>query len=49
MKKLFALKDEAGKYDRDALAAETEKKRAPLAHAIKAALVPVTHTLRIEG
>jgi hypothetical protein len=49
MKKLFALKDDAGKFDRDAIAAETEKKRTPLADAIKAAFVPVTHTIRIEA
>jgi len=49
LKKLFALKDDAGKFDRDAIAAETEKKRAPLAEAIKAAFVPVTHTIRIEA
>jgi hypothetical protein len=36
-----------GKFDRDALAAATEKTRAPLAAAIKTAFVPVTHTIRI--
>jgi len=49
LRTLFALKDDAGKFDRDAIAAETEKKRAPLAEAIKAAFVPVTHTIRIEA
>ncbi|MBI5383611.1 MAG: SGNH/GDSL hydrolase family protein [Verrucomicrobia bacterium] len=44
--KLFACcKD--GQFDADAIAAETEKTRAPLAAAIKTAFVPVTHTLRI--
>ncbi len=36
-----------GRFDRDALAADTEKTRQPLADAIKAALVPVTHTIAI--
>ena len=46
--RLFACcKD--GQFDPDAVAAETEKTRAPLAQAIKAALVPVTHTIRITA
>ncbi len=35
------------KADMEAVAARTEAERAPLAQAIKAALVPVTHTIRI--
>lgn len=38
-----------GKFDLDAIAAETEKVRAPLAAAIKSAFVPVTHTIQIEA
>jgi hypothetical protein len=40
---------EEGRADMDATAALTEKVRKPLADAIAAALVPVTHTLRIEA
>jgi len=47
LKRLFALRDSAGKFDFEAIVAETEKKRAPLAAAIREAFVPVTHTLRI--
>jgi hypothetical protein len=36
------------KADMEKVAAQTEKEREPLAAAIKAALVPVTHTIRIE-
>ena len=36
-----------GKFDRDALAADTDQTRQPLADAIKAAFVPVTHTIAI--
>jgi hypothetical protein len=32
----------------EAVAAQTEKEREPLAEAIKAAFVPVTHTIKIE-
>jgi hypothetical protein len=49
MKELFSLRDADGKFDRDAIAAATEKRRAPLAEAIKAAFVPVTHTIKIEA
>ena len=49
VKRLFALRDAEGKWDKDLLAAETEKTRAPLAQAIKDALVPVTHTIQIEA
>jgi lysophospholipase L1-like esterase len=38
-----------GKADADATAALTEKVRQPLADAIAAAFVPVTHTIRIEA
>jgi lysophospholipase L1-like esterase len=47
MKRLFALRGPDGKFDRDMIAAETEKKRGPLAAAIREAFVPVTHTLSI--
>ena len=47
MKELFALKKPDGKFDRDAIAAATEQKRAPLAEAIQTAFVPVTHTIQI--
>jgi lysophospholipase L1-like esterase len=36
------------KADMESVAARTEQERAPLAAAIKAAFVPVTHTLKIE-
>ena len=36
------------KTDMEAVVARTEKERAPLAEAIQAAFVPVTHTIRIE-
>lgn len=49
MRELYEKLNRDGKLDMDALAAETEKKRAPLAAAIKTAFVPVTHTLRIEA
>ncbi|MCX6900985.1 MAG: SGNH/GDSL hydrolase family protein [Verrucomicrobia bacterium] len=47
IKELFAMRDAVGKLDRDAIVKATEAKRAPLAAAIKAAFVPVTHTIRI--
>ena len=37
------------KQDMEAVAARTEKERAPLAEAIKTAFVPVTHTIKIEA
>lgn len=40
---------EEGKKDMEAAVAKTEAERAPLAAAIAAALVPVTHTLKIEA
>ncbi len=49
LKALFGLRKADGKYDRDAIAAATEKTRAPLAAAIKTAFVPVTHTLQITA
>jgi lysophospholipase L1-like esterase len=49
MKRLFALRDGTGKFDIEAIVAETEKKRAPLAAAIREAFVPVTHALRIAA
>jgi hypothetical protein len=36
------------KANMEAVAAQTEKEREPLAEAIKAAFVPVTHTIKIE-
>ncbi|MFA5192467.1 MAG: SGNH/GDSL hydrolase family protein [Verrucomicrobiia bacterium] len=47
IKELFAMRDAAGKLDREAIVKATEAKRAPLAAAIKAAFVPVTHTIKI--
>jgi len=49
MKTLFALRKDDGKFDRDQIAAETEKTRAPLVAAVKTAFVPVTHTIKIEA
>lgn len=40
---------EAGRKDMAAAVMQTESERAPLAAAIQAAFVPVTHTLRIEA
>lgn len=47
IKELFAMRDAAGKLDREAIVKATEARRAPLAAAIKAAFVPVTHTIKI--
>ena len=49
MKALFELRGADGKFDRDQIAAATEKTRAPLAAAVQSAFVPVTHTLFIEA
>jgi lysophospholipase L1-like esterase len=49
IKELFALRDAAGKLDREAIVKATEAKRAPLAAAIKAAFVPVAHTIKIAA
>jgi len=49
LKRLAELRGPDGKPDRDKVAAETEKTRAPLAAAIKDAFVPVTHTIKIEA
>ena len=49
MKTLYALRGADGKFNRDQIAAETEKTRAPLVTAVKTAFVPVTHTIRIEA
>jgi len=38
-----------GKKDMEAAATKTEAERAPLAAAIQTALVPVTHTIKIEA
>jgi lysophospholipase L1-like esterase len=48
LKRLAELRGPDGKLDRDKVAAETEKTRAPLAAAIKEAMVPVTHTIKVE-
>jgi len=47
MRELFALHDADGKFDKDVLAEKTEQQRKPLVDAIKAAFVPVTHTIRV--
>jgi hypothetical protein len=47
MKQLFSLRNNQGQFDLESLEKETEKKRAPLAEAIQAAFVPVTHTIQI--
>jgi len=44
-----AFRSEQAKTDMEAVAAQTEKEREPLAEAIKAAFVPVTHTIKIEA
>jgi hypothetical protein len=48
LRRLHALRTPDGKLDREAIAAATERTRAPLAEDIRAAFVPVTHTIRIE-
>src|SRR5207249_4630491 len=47
VKQLYALRDADGKWNKDQLAAETEKTRTPLAQAIKKAFVPVTYMIII--
>jgi len=49
VKRLYALRNAEGKWDKDQLAEETEKTRTPLAQAIKDAFVPVTHTIKIQA
>ena len=49
VRELFAVRDAAGKLDREAIVKATEAKRAPLAAAIKTAFVPVTHTIKIAA
>jgi hypothetical protein len=44
-----AFRSAEAKADMGAVAAQTEKERQPLADAVKAAFVPVTHTLKIEA
>ena len=44
-----AFRSEQAKADMEAVAAQTENERQPLAEAIKAAFVPVTHTIKIEA
>jgi hypothetical protein len=48
VKRLFALRKPDGKFDRDQIATETEKTRAPLVAAVKSALVPVEHTISLQ-
>jgi lysophospholipase L1-like esterase len=43
-----SFRSEQAKSDMEAVAAQTENERQPLAEAIKAAFVPVTHTIKIE-
>jgi hypothetical protein len=45
IKQIF--RSEEAKTDMEAVASRTEKERAPLVEAIKAAFVPVTHTIKI--
>jgi lysophospholipase L1-like esterase len=47
IKELFALRGPDGALDRDAIIKAAEARRAPLAEAVKAAFVPVTHTIKI--
>jgi lysophospholipase L1-like esterase len=49
IKQLFALRKADGKWDLDRIAAATEKTRTPLAEAIRASFVPVTHTITITS
>ena len=49
LEKLFALRSAEGKFNRDQIADATEQTRAPLVEAVKAAFVPVTHTIKIEA
>jgi hypothetical protein len=44
-----SFRSKQAKADMEAVAAQTEKEREPLAQAIKAAFVPVTHTIKIEA
>jgi len=44
-----SFRSAAAKADMEAVAAQTEQERAPLADAIQTAFVPVTHTLKIEA
>jgi hypothetical protein len=44
-----SFRSSEAKADMEAVAAQTEKERAPLAEMIQAAFVPVTHTLKIEA
>ena len=48
LKRLASLRDVNGKLNRNEIARETELVRAPLAAAIKAAFVPVTHTIIVQ-
>ena len=47
MKQIFHGKE--GREDMEGAVKKTEAERAPLVEAVRAALVPVTHVLRIEA
>jgi len=47
IKELFALRNDQGKFDMQELEKATERQRQPLVDAVKAAFVPVTHTIRV--
>ena len=47
IKELFALRNDQCKFDMQDLEKATEKQRQPLVDAVKAAFVPVTHTIRV--
>ena len=49
IKALFAFRNEDGKFDMKEIEKQTEKQRQPKVDAIKAAFVPVTHTIRITA
>lgn len=49
IKALFSLRNDQGEYDMAEIEKQTEKQRQPLVDAIKAAFVPVTHTIQITA
>ncbi len=49
VRRLWETRGADGKWNKDLLAGETEKVRAPLAQAIKDAFEPVTHSIQIEA
>ena len=44
-----AFRSQEAKADMEGVVAQTEKEREPLAEAVKAAFVPVTHTIWISA